>query len=1335
MWRKFQFFERAQEDVSNEIFSSNISCAAAGHGRLIFGTSDGLVHVVERGFQLRGTFRAYGSSVSHICQLKHSNLLVTLGENESTPGTAVASTSIRLWDIAKCLASATTSAATASAEGTTAGSVSASALSAAGAAGGSAAAKAGPPVAACIRSVKLFSGKNFPESPITSFLVTEDSFPGHLLVAAGLANGCVYLLRGDVARDKAARSRLDVLSHGGSNAGTTTQYKVTPTVLSDSLHPGGSSNGGGDASTHDPYGVGVGAGQGLPMGVAAGSGQGTGMQGNQARGDVGGVTGVGVRLEARSAFLFATTVATTVVFNLGSLQMDKVVLDDSCGALPGRTVMSHTQELVVGRPEAFFFYDVDGRGPCFVFDGHKHKVAWFRGYLLAVVGDDASKATFNIYDLKSKLIAFSAHLGDVRHIMSEWGAVIVMTADRKVHTLTEKDLPSKLHMLFRKSLYSIAINLAQGSHDGAGGGSHNTADFSITADVLRMYGDHLYLKQDFDGAMAQYLQTIGWLEPSYVIRRFLDAQRISLLATYLDALHARGVATADHTTLLLNCYTKLKDVKKLDEFIRAEDEGAAGAAYNFDVATAVRVCRGAGYFLHALRMSSRAGLHREHLHILLDDVARYDEAVEYLHTLPLDEAHRAMRLYGKTLVKHRPHAATSLLMRLCDPQSVDPPTTSTASRVPGTAAMPLNAAASTSTVNGSNVANNNRLPEPRASFNAGAGRRRPADIDARLAAATASLPPPPVTSEDEDPFAADPWARPSVPAGTQSRGGYGGGGSGGMMSTGGFGGAGSSTGFGGAGFGGMNPSGGGGMMGMSSMDAVGGMGRGGAGHGVSADVDEVSGRGVRGERETTGLPMAAPPPRPPRQVPSHAEFLGLFVDRPRALLLYLEKALPMVQGTAGEGPLTNTLLELYLMPALVDGGAAERPLPLASVTLGPAPATSSSRLPSSGDGAIDTNEVAATGGSEKHARGGDGGGHVAADGMGGAGGSGSMDGSSSAGGLVGEGASVGGAMRTGKTLEGGGAGASGGDGQPDADFEQRRAKGMELLVSGWPPQKEPVYDADLALMLCQMHRCRDGRLFLLERLRMYRDVLAAYMEDDDSEGLILACKRLADPSRGGQPNLWVDVLTYFSNQDRDCSSEVAEVLRHVERDDLLPPLLVLHTLSRNKRLSLAVVKDYVTRHIQRENALVEADAADIRKYKEETAAMKKEVAEISTQPRIFQLTKCTACTAVLDLPAVHFLCMHSYHQRCLNENERECPTCAPAARTVMEIKRNLDQSVGDHDTFFKHLQSADDGFSVVADYFGRGVINKARGTSAAASAVANRAGAPIAPTMLHGPET
>lgn len=110
--------------------------------------------------------------------------------------------------------------------------------------------------------------------------------------------------------------------------------------------------------------------------------------------------------------------------------------------------------------------------------------------------------------------------------------------------------------MFRKKLYSVAINLAVGSLDPA-----------AIIEIYKKYGDYLYGQKEYDSAMAQYLKTIGGLEPSYVIQRFLNSQQIHNLTLFLQALHERNKATPDHTTLLLNCYTKLKDENKINEFI------------------------------------------------------------------------------------------------------------------------------------------------------------------------------------------------------------------------------------------------------------------------------------------------------------------------------------------------------------------------------------------------------------------------------------------------------------------------------------------------------------------------------------------------------------------------------------------------------------------------------------------------------------------------------------------------------------------------------------------------------------------------------------------------
>jgi tetratricopeptide (TPR) repeat protein len=868
--------------------------------------------------------------------------------------------------------------------------------------------------------------------------------PPILLVCIGLDSGEIYCIRGDIARNRVTRLRLSV-----DPASADGKIPASP------------------------------------------------------------VTGLGFRVEGQLLQLFAVTTSSVNLFDMHHASPHKTVIDQ-IGAEGRCVAMSDNQDLVVGRPEAVYFYEVDGRGPCWAFEGSKQFVAWFRGYLVVVSADPRkpNKNVLYIYDLKNKLVVYSNSVADVAHILCEWGTIILLTNDQQTLCIAEKDMGSKLDMLFRKSLYTVAINLVQ----------NNQADAAATAEVMRKYGDHLYSKQNYDEAMAQYIRTIGQLEPSYVIQKFLDAQRIHNLTHYLEKLHEKGLATADHTTLLLNCYTKLKDVSKLDDFIKGE-EGKEGEP-RFDVETAVRVCRAAGYYQHALFVAMRAGEHEWYLKILLEDLKRYEEALQYITGLSLYESTITLKQYGKVLVEHKPAETTAALLKLC---------TNTGASTPPPAA----AAASSSS-----------------------GR-------------------------------------------------------------------------------------------LSSL------------------------------------------------LPSPVEFIHVFIDQPKWLMVFLEQYIETVKDSPQHTELYNTLLELYLSEDLRTPDLPEESPPPEE--------PEDSQEPESKEDSEEHhhgNLILAAGGQVIAA-----GGQVIAAG----------------GHVIKAVGKIGGLVlpihRRKESVE------AVADINPDEeqkehqiekievvpteDQVERRAKALTLLKSGWGPHENaPRYDVDLALVLCQMHKFRDGLLFLYEKMKLYKEVLAVYMKDHDYQGLISTCKRLGESARGGDPSLWNDVLSYFGEHGENCSDEVREVLVHIERDELLPPLIVLQKLSKNPNLTLAVVKEYVARQLQQETRLIEEDRKSIEKYQEETAAMRAEVQELRSHARIFQLSKCTACTSALDLPAVHFLCMHSFHQRCLGDNEKECPVCAPANRHVLDMKRSLEANVNDHDTFFQLLRNSDDGFSVIAEYFGRGILNK-----------------------------
>ena len=73
----------------------------------------------------------------------------------------------------------------------------------------------------------------------------------------------------------------------------------------------------------------------------------------------------------------------------------------------------------------------------------------------------------------------------------------------------EKTLQQKLEILYQRNLFVLAINLAQKSK----------LDISRQNVIYRKYGDYLYQKTDYDGAMQQYLKAIDNTEPAQVIRK------------------------------------------------------------------------------------------------------------------------------------------------------------------------------------------------------------------------------------------------------------------------------------------------------------------------------------------------------------------------------------------------------------------------------------------------------------------------------------------------------------------------------------------------------------------------------------------------------------------------------------------------------------------------------------------------------------------------------------------------------------------------------------------------------------------------------------------------
>ncbi|KAI0934915.1 hypothetical protein AcV5_006605 [Taiwanofungus camphoratus] len=400
------------------------------------------------------------------------------------------------------------------------------------------------------------------------------------------------------------------------------------------------------------------------------------------------ITGLGFREpdeDNSNMYLFIVTTNRVLSYQAsgkGSGGSPTVVNEIGCG-LGCATMDWRAKSMVVAKDEAIYICETDGRGASYAYEGLKSLVHTHLNYMVIVsppitpsasaasatvrnfaaknsgpASSDITKVT--VFDPENKFVAYSGTFTEgIREVISAWGQIYVLSNDGTLSCLQEKPTSAKLDMLYRKSQFTVALNLA----------STQRLDESSVADIHRQYGDHLYSKGDYDGAMQQFVQTIGHVQPSYVIRKFLDAQRIHNLVTYLQELHSLGLANADHTTLLLNTYTKLKDVTRLDSFIKREAKRTTVDGERdelpFDLDTAIRVCRQAGYFEHASYLAKKYERHEDYLRIQIEDAGNYKDALVYLRRLGTEAAEANLARYGRAMLDNLPEETTQLLIDIC----------------------------------------------------------------------------------------------------------------------------------------------------------------------------------------------------------------------------------------------------------------------------------------------------------------------------------------------------------------------------------------------------------------------------------------------------------------------------------------------------------------------------------------------------------------------------------------------------------------------------------------------------------------------------------------------
>ncbi|KAF2767555.1 vacuolar protein sorting-associated protein 11 [Teratosphaeria nubilosa] len=380
------------------------------------------------------------------------------------------------------------------------------------------------------------------------------------------------------------------------------------------------------------------------------------------------ITGLEFCEANQTALYIATTSHIRVLIISGSKQGTPARnLDDHGCAVGCMTLEPGSRDIIVARDDAIYMYSLRSKSPAYAYEGAKKLVGVHKDNILVVSPPKSNSfaanalrtfggaqaegllnsSTFTILNPDLKLIAYQDTLNSqVNAIFSIWGDVFLLGIDGKLYRYHERSFQQKLDVIYQRGLYLLAISMAR---------KYNVDKVQQNV-IHRKFGDYLYQKGDYDTAMQQYLQAIDNTEPSQIIRKFLDNSHLRNLIDYLEALHEEGKATSDHTTLLLNCYAKLKDVHKLEEFIHQPGE------LKFDLDTAIVMCRQGGYYEQAAFLARR---HEEHglvVDIMIEDLKWYAEALAYIVRLNPKDAYDNFMKYGTVLLEHEPKDATKLFI-------------------------------------------------------------------------------------------------------------------------------------------------------------------------------------------------------------------------------------------------------------------------------------------------------------------------------------------------------------------------------------------------------------------------------------------------------------------------------------------------------------------------------------------------------------------------------------------------------------------------------------------------------------------------------------------------
>ena len=376
------------------------------------------------------------------------------------------------------------------------------------------------------------------------------------------------------------------------------------------------------------------------------------------------ITNIKYTIFGPESFLYFTTNDSTFFKKLGDPKSNKLSLvgdnDRHSGADTNNFDVNSERSILLSTSATFYINEYSWYNQekeyqqiiTKVFDRQARFTQFYKKYYVFVLYEE-EKPSLCIYDPKNNIFItldenykskdiLSIVTGDDRIYVLENSSNI-----KKIVCLKECDNKEKFDHFYKRQFFDVAYTF----------GKNLGYDKKKLSEISKLYAENLYRKGDFEKSIEQYKLTINYLDPSYVIQKFLDGSKLNYLIEYLEALQnnsefrdkCNNERLKDFTALLLNCYIKQKQIKKLKQFVeekKIKDE--------VTIKTAIEVCKDTNKIDLALSIAEKAKMTDSLIQILMDIKGDFKESLEQIEKIPeIKKKFELLIAYGEKFLEKK----------------------------------------------------------------------------------------------------------------------------------------------------------------------------------------------------------------------------------------------------------------------------------------------------------------------------------------------------------------------------------------------------------------------------------------------------------------------------------------------------------------------------------------------------------------------------------------------------------------------------------------------------------------------------------------------------------